>query len=298
MAMTMQEFLVLADADLDEIWFEEEPELPEQYSQYMNIVSQEDLYKRDAKLAGFGPMSEIPEGGDVLFDVAIPPITRRYDLVKRGGGYKITDKLWKFDRYGEVRNFERSLMRADRDDSERFFNAVWNNATNTDISAGFDGLSLSNTAHTRMDGGAVISNRLTVLTALSLTAFEDAIIAFRTLVDDRGRPYRSDPQILLISPELILTAEEILGSALRPNTANNATNAVRMFNIQSTENFYLTSGTFWALIGTRHDVNALWNERPGTDSEIDFDSDTIKRKVTKWMGRGHGEWRGVFQGNS
>lgn len=297
MAMTMEEFLTLADADLDAIWFEEEPELEEQYSQVMNVVDQADLYKRDAKLAGFGRPEEIPEGGDVQYDTAIAPVTRRYDLVKRGKGYKITDKFWKFDRYREVENFERALARADRDDTEQFFMGVFNNAGNTTISSGFDGLSLANTAHTRMDGGSAIANRPTTLTALSLTAIQDAIVAFRGLVDDRGRPYRSEPQNLLIHPDLIMTAVEILESALQPNTANNATNAVRRFNLSIMENFYLTSATFWALTGTRHDINALWNERPSQDNETDFDSDTIKRKVTKWMGRGHGEWRGFYQGN-
>lgn len=300
MAMTMAEFLTLADHDLKEIWFEEEPELQEQYSAVFNIVNQEDLYKRDAKLAGFGVSQEIPEGGDVTYDTAISPVVRRYDLSKRGNGYKITDKLWRFDRYGEVRNFERALMRADRDDTETFFAGIYNNATATTVSTGFDGLALSSTAHTRLDGGATQGNRPSSFSALSLTALQDAIVAFRNLLDDRGRPYRSDPQKLVIVPDLIMTAVEILGSNMRPDTANNATNAVTRF--LSTESiieyFYLTGSTFWAILGTKHDINALWNMRPTQDSEIDFDSDTIKRKNTKWMGRGHGEWRGFYQGQS
>lgn len=295
MAMTMAEFRTLADADLDAIWFEEQPELEEQYSKVMNIVTQDDLYKRDAKLAGFGDFENISEGNDVQYDEAISPVTRRYDLVKRGRGYKITDKLWKFDRYREVEEFERALMRADRTDTERFFMGVFNNADNTTISSGFDGLSLANTAHTRLDGGATQANRPTSFTALSLTSLHDAIIAFRGLLDDRGRPYNSRPDTLLIHPDLIITAEEILGSAMRPDTANNATNAVRRFNLSIAENFYLTSTTYSALVDSDgHDLNALWNQRPETGSEEDFDSDTIKRKVTKWMGRGHGEWRGFY----
>jgi len=299
MAMTMTEFLTLADHDLKEIWFEEEPELQEQYSAILNIVNQEDLYKRDAKLGGFGTSEEIPEGDDVQYDNAIPPVTRRYDLSKRGKGYKITDKLWRFDRYGEVRNFERALMRADRDDTEIFFAGLLNNATNTTISSGFDGLSLANTAHTRLDGGSAIANRPTTLTALSLTALQDAIVGFRGLVDDQGRPYRSDPEKLVIHPDLVMTAIEILGSNMRPDTANNATNAVTRFLSADSvvEYFYLTSSSFWGITGTKHDINALWNMRPTQDSEIDFDSDTIKRKNTKWMGRGHGEFRGYWQGN-
>jgi hypothetical protein len=298
MAMTMQEFITLADHDLAEIRFEVERELPEQYSKFCNVVTQADLYRREAKMAGFGDFAEIPEGGNVTYQTAIPPVTRRYDLVKRGSGYKITEKLWKFDRYREVQQFERALMRADRYDTEKFFAAIFNNATNTTISAGFDGLPLASTAHTRLDGGAVISNRFTVNQALSLTSLIDAVIAFRKFVDDRGRRYLSEPRILMIPTDLIVTAYEILQSALRPDTANNTTNAVRMFNLVAEEYPFLTSPTYWALLGPNHDINAIWNERPNTKNETDFDSQTIKRFVQKWMGRGHGEWRDFFLGST
>ena len=173
MAMTMTEFLTLADADLDAIWMEEEPAFETQYSRYVNVLTQSDLYKRDAKMAGFGASQGIGEGGDVTYDEAISPVTRRYDLVKRGLGYKITDKLWKFDRYGEVKGLEAALRRADADDTEVFFHALFNSATATTISTGFDALALASGAHTRLDAGATQDNSDAV--ALSLTALQDGV---------------------------------------------------------------------------------------------------------------------------
>ena len=299
MAMTMTEFLTLADADLDKIWHEEESPMESVYSQIMNIVSQDDLYKRDAKMAGFGPSIEIPEGGAVTYDEAISPVTRRYDLSKRGLGYKITDKFWKFDRYGEVVKFEGDLRRADNDDTETFFFGIFNDATGTSVSTGFDGLSLVSTAHTRMDGGATQANRPTTLVAFSIAALEAGVISFTKYLDERGRPFRSTPNKLLTVPDLVLTVEEVLGSVLRPNTADNTTNALRnLFDLTPVVSHYLTGTTYWSLFGDNHDINALWNQRPTQDSEVDFDTDTIKRKNTKWLGRGHGEWRGTYQGNT
>lgn len=298
MAMTMTEFLMLADADLDKIWHDDEMPFESQYSKVMNVVNQADLYKRDAEMTGFGPSQLIGEGQNVTYDNAVAPVARRYDLVKRGSGYKITDKFWKFDRYGEVKKFEADLRRADEDDTEAFFMGIFNNATATTVSTGFDGLALASTAHTRLDGGATQGNRPSSLTALSLTALEDAVIAFTKFVDHRGRPFRSNPEKLLIPRDLVLTAEEILGSTHRPTTTTNATNAIRMFGLSPVVLAYITSTTYWAVMGGPHDINALWNERPKQDSEIDFDSDTIKRKVTKWLGRGHGKWIGYYQGNT
>lgn len=299
MAMNMAEFRRLADPDLDAIWFENETELEEQYSKVMKVVGQPDLYSIEAQMAGFDTFQEITEGEDVTYDEAIAPRERRYDLVKRGRGYKITDKLWKFDRYREVEQFERALMRADRADTEKYFMGLFNNATATTVSTGFDGLALASTAHVRMDGGAVQANRPTVLTALSLTALQDAYIAFRQLLDERGRPYDTRADTLLIRPDLIITAREILESQLDPNTANNTVNVVNSLGLKLVENFYLTGSTFWALMDSMgHDIKARWNERPVTSSDEDFDSETIKRKVVKWMGRGHGDWRGYWQGNT
>ena len=299
MAMTMTEFLTLADADLDKIWHEEESPQEPVHSRVMNIISEDSLYKRDAKMAGFGPSIEIPEGGDVTYDEAISPVARRYDIVKRGLGYKITDKLWMNDAYGEVQKFEGDLRRADNDDTETFFMGVFNNATATTVSTGFDGLALASTAHTRMDGGATQANRPTTLAALSLTALEDAVIAFTKFLDERGRPFKSEPLNILYVPDLVLTVEEILGSVLRPNTADNTTNALRnLFNLTPIRSHYLTGTTYWSLSGDRHDINAIWRMRPTQDSEVDFDSSTIKRKNEKWMARGHGEWRSYYQGNT
>ncbi len=299
MAMTMTEFLTLADADLDKIWHEEESPHEPVYTRLTNVGTMDDLYKRDAKMAGFGPSTEIAEGGDVVYDEAISPVTRRYDIVKRGKGYKITDKLWMNDRYGEVRQFEGDLKRADNDDTETFFMGLFNNATDTTVSTGFDGLARISTAHTRMDGGATQQNRPTTLTALSIAALEDAVIAFTKFLDERGRPFRSVPNTLLTVPDLVLTVEEILGSVLRPKVADNTTNALRnLFNLDPVVSHYLTGTTYWSIQGPGHDINALWRMRPTQKSEIDFDSDTIKRANRKWMARGHGEWRATYQGNT
>lgn len=299
MAQTMQQFIRLADPDLDEIWHDDEPQYEEQYSRVFNVKAMDQLYRIEAEMAGFGPMVEIPEGGDVTLDSAIAPRERRYDFVTRGLGYEVTRKLWQNDRYGEVMQFEKDLRRADMDDSETFFFALVANATNTTVSTGFDGLALASTAHTRLDGGAVQANRPTSLTALSLTALEDAAIAFTKFKDHRGRPFRSTPRTLLIPLDLVLVANEILASAMNPATAMNATNALKnVFNLASLATPYITSTTYWALVGDMHDMNAIWRNRPVQNSETVWKSESIHRKSFKDLARGHGRWYGYYQGQT
>lgn len=298
MAMTMGQFLVLAEADLSKIWHDEGTPRPLQHQSVFNVGSMDGLYHREAKMAGFGALQEQGEGQPLEYDDAIAPTTIRYDYVVRALGYKITEKLWKNDKYGETRKLERDLRRAADDDVESFCFALLNYANTTTIATGFDGLALASTAHTRMDGGATQANRPAVLEALSLSALQTAVIQFRKWKNDRGRPFVHKPKKLIIPADLEMTAIEILGSELKPGTANNDTNAIRRFGLDYLVVDYLTSTTFWALLSDGHDLNVKWRFRPETGSEIDFDTETIKRKVRQGFARGFGEWRGFYLGNT
>jgi hypothetical protein len=296
--MTAGQFQLLTEPDLSNIWHDSFPEIEEQFSAIFNIRDMERLKITDAKMAGFGPLQVQAEGGSVIYDEAIAPVTRDYESVVRALGYKISDKLIRGELYGEVNLLERDLLRSSKDDMEQFAFGLLNNATGTGVSTGFDGLALASTAHTRLDGGATQANRPTTLAALSLAELHTAVITFRNWRNDRGRPFRSIPQSLVIPPDLELDAIELLESAMRPDTANNATNAITRFGLTPKVVDYLTTATYWSIVGDSHDINFLWWFRPETGSEVDFDTDTIKRKVRQSYARGHGEWRGYYQGNS
>lgn len=296
--MTAGEFQLLTEPGLSNIWHESWPPREEQFSQILNVRDMERLKITDAKMAGFGAFQEQAEGQSVIYDEAIPPVTKDYESLVQALGYKITDKLIRGELYGQVELLERDLMSASMDAIENFGFGLLNNATNTTVSAGFDGLALVSTAHTRLDGGATQANRPTTLTNLSLAELHTAVITFRNWRTDRGRPFRSIPRVLVIPPDEELNAIELLDSAMRPDTANNATNALTRFGLQIQVVDYLSSTTFWAIVGDAHDLNFLWWFRPETGSEVDFDTDTVKRKARQSYARGHGEWRGYYQGQT
>lgn len=298
MAMTLGQFRTLTEPGLSNIWFNSWPPRPEEYSRIMNIRDMEKAKVEDAKMAGFGNLQSISEGQAVTYDEAIAPVTRTYDFTKFGLGYKITEEFKDFELYGQVENMERELMQSSQNHIETHAHEVFNNATNTTISAGFDGLSLANTSHTRLDGGPTQQNRPSTLADLSLTSLLDGVTRFEEWDNDRGHPIIAVPEALLIPPALRPTAIELLGSDMRPDTANNATNAVTRWDLDIIVSHYLTTDTFWALIGDSHDINWFWYKRPTTSSEVDFDTDTIKRKVKQGYARGHGEWIGYYQGQT
>lgn len=296
MAMNTGKFLTLLQPGLANIWFEAQEPEETQFDDIFNIRNFEKIDLEDAKMAGFGSLQTIDEGGDVTFDEAIAPVTKTYDATIRGLGYEITDKLRRKELYGQVDRFEAALARASRHDIETFAFEVLNNSDNTSISAGFEGQSLANTAHTRLDGGATQSNSLS--SALSLAALHDARTTISNWVDDRGRPIQIRGQTLVIPPDLFPTAAELLNSEMRPDTANNATNVVNTFGWEIMEVDYLDSTTFWAVLSDTHDLNFIWDLQPERSMDEVFESKNIKRMVRQGYGRGHGEWRGYLQGNT
>jgi len=85
---------------------------------------------------------------------------------------------------------------------------------------------------------------------------------------------------------------------MKPDTANNTTNVLTRFGLNLHVSRYITSDTFWALVGDKHDMNLLWAKRPEAGSTVDFETEEIKRKVRQGYSRGHGEWVGFFLGQT
>jgi hypothetical protein len=100
--------------------------------------------------------------------------------------------------------------------------------------------------------------------------------------------------MLVVPPDLMFVARELLGSEMKPGTANNDINALRDFGLTFKVVDYLTSTTAWFLLGDNHDLNFLWRFQPESGSEVDFDTDDIKRKVRQGYAVGFGEWRGTY----
>ncbi len=298
MAMTAGQFLVLLETGLSNIWFDPFPIAPSEIEAILNVRDMQKVTETDAKMTGFGDLQTQDEGQSIIFDQAIAPVTRNYDFTIRALGYKITEKLFDWELYGQVMKFEQGLRESAENDTQTFGFGILNNATNTTVSTGFDGLALASTAHTRLDGGATQANRPTSFGALSVSTLQTGLTQFKKWNNDRGRPIMSNPVILLLPPDLEFSANEILDSQLRADTANNTTNVINRLGIEVRVSRYLASTTYWALIGDKHDMNLLWAKRPETGSETDFDTDTIKRKVRQGYARGHGEWIGYYQGNT
>lgn len=94
--------------------------------------------------------------------------------------------------------------------------------------------------------------------ALALSSLKTAVSAYRKLTDPDGNPLAVNPAILLVPPELEITAAELMGSALIHGTSGAAPSTnVLAGRFQVVSSAYLTSATTWWLVANPGDLNAM-----------------------------------------
>jgi hypothetical protein len=293
MAITAAEFALFLEPKLSNIWYDAYPRFESSIGQVLNVRDMAKNTLTDAKYAGFGSLQNQADGASITYDDPISPISKAYTYIVRGLGYRIHDRIWRNDLYGEVEKLEGGLKDAAIDDVETAAFGIFNNAFGT-TNVGFDGLQLCSTAHTRLDGGSTWGNRPSTDEALSLSALKNGITNLRNTVNDRGRPRVVTPKKLIIPIELEFTAKELLRSQQIPGSANNDDNVIREYSLGLVESPYLTSTTAWFLQADKHDLNFFWRFKPEMGSEEDFDTNTMKRKIRQGYTYGFGEARGIY----
>lgn len=292
--ITRAQFLALLEPKLRNVWNDSLPAWATLYTRFVNVGSSKKAQETDYMLTGLGSMVSIPEGENVTYGDPLGGNQKVYTHATNGLGYKITDEMIRHELYGQMVKMEKSLLASAMDKQETDAASILNNAFSTSYAGFVSGESLCSTSHSRLDGGTANANRPSTDISLGVTALQNAIIAYLGWKNDRGRPVRSTPKLLIIHPNDVMTARELLGSTLKPGTTNNEINALREDNLTYMVNPYLTDTNAWFLQGTEHDLNFIWDLRPELSTETDFDSKVVKRMVRQGYSFGYGAWFGMY----
>lgn len=256
--------------------------------------------------AGLGPYSRKAEGASVSFTDPIAGSEIAFTHVRRSNGYTITQEMLDHDQYAEMVKLETDLQIAGEDDLEIAGHLVLNSGfatTDNDNygfrATGFDGLALFSDSHTRLDGGTAQANRPSTDVNLGWTALANGITQFMLWNDHRGRPIRAMPRRLVVHPNDMLTAKELLGSSLKPGTANNEINALPGEGLTEASTIvsqYLTDTNAWFILGDLVEDTTIWHwdVAPRTGQDDDWEKEVVKRKRVQGMSLGHREWYGLY----
>jgi hypothetical protein len=308
MTVTRAQFLSLLEPKLRSVKndqdFQRRPTIYTNF--YGEIIQSKKATETEYERAGIGDFQVKAEGGAVTYTDPIDGSELASTHVRRSDGYKITQEMIDHDQYAEMVKMERDLQIAGDEDLEIAGHLLLNNAFGTTNNAaygftatGFDGLGLCSTAHTRLDGGATQANRPSTDADLSWSSLADGLIQFELWVDHRGRRIREQPVRVVIHPNDRLTLRELLGSALKPGTANNELNALNgelsMENAIVTP--YITSTDDWFIFGANPQTVWYWDVQPRTAMKDDFDLEIIKRKRVHGFSMLHTRWHGIYGTN-
>ena len=298
--ITRSQALSLLEPKISNIWNEAYPRRAVEYTSFVNVRETKKRTLTDFKMSDFGALRLKGEGEAIQYDDALFGAEQAYTPVRFALGYKITQEMIDHELYGQVEKFEGALIKSAVDLQEVKAALLLNNGFSTTsddgfLATGFDSLALFSTAHTRLDGGTVLRNRPSTDIDLGVTGLQNALIDWHTQnLDERGRPQLIRPKVLIVHPNDIFTARELLQSEFKPGTANNEINALREDGLSFMVSHYVTDADAWFLIGDQHDLNFIWDVRPRGGMEEDFDTEVIKRKVVEGFMVGHGEWRGTY----
>ena len=95
--------------------------------------------------------------------------------------------------------------------------------------------------------------------ALQISSLRTAVASYRKLTDPDGNPLGITPQLLLVPPELEMTAEELMGSSVLITGESATRGNVNVFagRYRVVSSAYLTSGTTWWLMASPAELPAM-----------------------------------------
>ena len=231
---------------------------------------------QDGPIQDFAPMN-----GNIPYDDAVQGYRTTYTHSSYARGFKVQRELVDDDMYNVINKKPAKLAMGARRRREADAASVFNNAFNSSVTGG-DALSLCNSAHTSLNGGANQSNTGTLsLNPVNVEATRRLMVAFR---DPVGGIIHIQPDFLLVPTQLAETAWEIISSKGKVDTAqNNANYHYGKYKLLVWDN-YLTDSNNWFMIDSQMMKQfLLWFDRVSPEFFRDKDFDTLQAKFAGYM---------------
>jgi len=270
-------------------------EKPEIFSRFMKVMGSTRAYEEDAGHAGLGPLAEKRELELAMLDQPEKLSLVRFIHKTYGLAIVFSEEARDDDQYGFITQMAGMLGR-----SSRWTTELWGHDT---LNLGF-----VTTRYTSRDGKALFasdhfingkdatrgtfSNMPAVPTDLSVSALEEAIQLFGTMVDERGMPVESSARKLIVGPGNEMTARRILETTSYPGSNLNDINPIQASGLELIVTPFLSDPDSWYLLGDTNDVDMrfYWRMRPDTKTWDDEGRDATFHRIKQRHSVGVGDW--------
>ncbi len=270
MPITRGGFANLLTTKFQDVVFDVGKELPLEYIHVMKVTRMEINPTISLQVAGLQALYTKPEGTQFRNDQPVLGGTLSTVATPYGMIVEITKEMYRDGLYDVIQQIWKEMGRSARYVQDINAWSMFNNAFSNSF-PGYDGVSLCNTNHPLLEpmpGTAVQANRGSPDVGLSITGVQNARFRFETRKNQRGLPSFMTPRRILIDPQNIYIAREVLGSSAKPYTADNEGNAVVADDIGWQVSHYFTSSTQWFMMASvrESDMEFMWRDKPEENS--------------------------------
>jgi hypothetical protein len=216
-----------------------------------------DEFEREARVAGLGAMQEMVEGQNIPLEEAKFGQTKDFTQVAFGNGFRITDRMRRFNKIKLLEKLTRSLKKTMIEGKDIEIAKMWNNMTTT-TAPGCTGfvstLALASNSQTCLDDASTTYDNYGDAD-LATGSYEAALEYFDKLYDDQGNIFVGRARKLVVCPALRVKAYQITGADKKPFEQSNTKydlNSYFGFDVVPSVYHRFSGSTAWVVLG---DVN-------------------------------------------
>lgn len=269
---------------LEELFRSELDMHPSRREQLFKVVKHDRDIWQSSELHDMPLASEIPEGTDYSFSKPNQGANKTLTMVKYGLAFSISEESVADGKFDFISDAVRKMAKSTRESQEIQAMNIFNNGFTGGSETTADGVEVFGSAHT-LPSGLTFSNILTTAADLSRTSLAQAISDFETrFVGDSGIIYRLVPRNLVVHSSSRLTAKELIGSDLKPDTMDNNMNSIKEEGLRVVSSPHLSDTDAWFLTADPVDTGLRIVSRSGVEtssagSDAGFVNDSILYKT-------------------
>lgn len=312
-ATTHQEnnFGVLLEPKLRQLFYNELKEMPEQYSMIFNMKTSKKAKETDYGLGAFRPWLKFGNSFSTVADATLMPqvqyqkissgLERTYIHEEFASGFMVERKFVDDEQYDVINKLPKDLARAGRykveQDAVGLFNEALKGVPTTTI---YDGKPLFALDHplveTKNADGTPITakGKNLVVGVLSDVTLQEALLLAKKQVDEANKLIVMNFDTLVVPPALEAKAKILLQSNGSVGNDFNDIN-VNKGKLKIVVWDFLTKDDACFLMASKeHKANFFWRNKPEFNRETDFDSYVQKYNGYMRYSFGVSDWRGLI----
>jgi hypothetical protein len=269
-----------------------------QHAEIYTTESSDRAFEEEVMLSGFAQAQVKAEGSGVAFDNAQETYTARYTHETVALAFSITEEAIEDNLYDRLASrYTKALARsmANTKQVKSVVPLVQGLPTNDNFDSG-DGVSLFNTAHPTIAG--TVANTLANQADLNETSLEQSLIDIAAMTDERGLKIAARGVKMIVPSELQFTAERLMKSQGRTQTADNDINAIVSMGMvpqgYRVNNFLTDPDAFYIITDVPNGMKYFDRAPIKTAMEGDFDTGNVRYKARERYSFGVSDYRGIF----